>query len=76
MVHMRYAGNLNVYKKTIKVLKYIAPKMLILPTRATTKTPRKTLSALQRMCMKTMETSVMARLDSLCLCLFCFPLRI
>ena len=48
----------------------------ILPTRATTRTPRKTLRALQTMCMNTMETRVMARLDSLCRCLLRLPLRI
>ena len=46
------------------------------PTRATTRTPRKTRRALQRMCMKTMETRVTARLNSLCLCLLRLPLKI
>ena len=46
------------------------------PTRATTRMPRKTLSALQRMCITTMESSVTAKLNSLCLLSFWRPLRI
>ena len=50
--------------------------VFFLPTKATTSTPKTTRRALQTICMKTMETRVMARLNSLCLCLFCLPLSI
>ena len=46
------------------------------PTSTTTRTPRKILRMLQRMCMKTTDMRVTARLISPCLCLLWRPLKI
>ena len=47
-----------------------------LPTRATTRMPRKTRRALHTICMNTIETRVTAKLNSLWRCLLRLPLRI
>lgn len=78
MVSVPDTLNLHIWKQMVYwqcTLKQ-SRKYFGLPTSATTRTPRKTRRALQRMCMKTMETRVTAKLNSDCLCLLRRPLRI
>ena len=50
--------------------------LCVIPTEVTTRTPRKTLRMLQRMCIITMEKRVIARFSSLCLLSFWRPRKI